>query len=162
MSKKIDILISLDPSEYSKYTFEWVLQNIIDPQKHKVHVLTVQEDIELSTWYSPVTSTEMAEEFESIRKTVREKAEAMLKAYFKVLKEAFDGKLECEMVLASGDARREIVEYSYKASADLVILGSRGHGAVKRVFVGSTSDYCVHNCNCSVLIVKKPESVRDE
>lgn len=41
-------------------------------------------------------------------------------------------------------------------SVDLLIMGSRGLGAVKRAVLGSVSDYCVANAECPVLIVRKP------
>jgi nucleotide-binding universal stress UspA family protein len=39
--------------------------------------------------------------------------------------------------------------------ADVLVIGSRGMGAMKRVFVGSTSDYCVHHCHTTVIVPRK-------
>ncbi len=43
--------------------------------------------------------------------------------------------------------------------ADLLVVGSRGHGAFKEMLLGSTSLHCVHHANCPVLVVrpKTPE-----
>lgn len=41
--------------------------------------------------------------------------------------------------------------------AQLVVVGSRGQGAVRRTLLGSVSDYLVHHCHCPVLIVKHPK-----
>ena len=50
--------------------------------------------------------------------------------------------------------KETLIDYVNAASPDLFILGSRGLGAVKRVFVGSVSDYCMHHVECPVMIHK--------
>lgn len=66
-----------------------------------------------------------------------------------------------EMIVGRGDVRDEIVDLSHAAShdmqqgVDLVIVGAREMGGLKRAFVGSTSDYVVHHCHCPVLVVKQ-------
>jgi hypothetical protein len=40
-------------------------------------------------------------------------------------------------------------------------MGSRGRGALKRTFLGSVSDYCVHHCDCPVVIVRGTESTSE-
>ncbi len=66
----------------------------------------------------------------------------------------------CETAVAKGDVRDEIVDCVESCGADLLIIGSRGLGAIKRAFLGSTSDYCVHHCHCPVVIVKMPPSAK--
>ena len=65
------------------------------------------------------------------------------------------------MIVGRGDVRDTIVDHASQAStngkdkwADLVVLGAREMGNLKRAFVGSTSDYVVHHCRCPVLVVK--------
>ena len=48
-----------------------------------------------------------------------------------------------------------IVEEAQNWEADLIIVGSHGHGFWKRSFLGSTSDKVIHNAPCSVLVVRK-------
>lgn len=40
--------------------------------------------------------------------------------------------------------------------ADMVILGSRGKGILRRTFMGSVSDYVVHHCHIPVFVCKHP------
>jgi nucleotide-binding universal stress UspA family protein len=40
---------------------------------------------------------------------------------------------------------------------DLLVVGSRGWGPVKRVALGSTSDWLVHRAACPVLVVPRPQ-----
>lgn len=39
---------------------------------------------------------------------------------------------------------------------DVLIVGNRGMGALKRAFLGSVSDYCVQHASCPVIVVKRP------
>jgi hypothetical protein len=41
-------------------------------------------------------------------------------------------------------------------------MGSRGLGALKRTFLGSVSDYCVHHCECPVAIVRFGQETEPE
>jgi nucleotide-binding universal stress UspA family protein len=38
--------------------------------------------------------------------------------------------------------------------ADVIVVGCRGHGAVKRLVSGSVSTWLVHNAPCAVLVVR--------
>jgi nucleotide-binding universal stress UspA family protein len=40
------------------------------------------------------------------------------------------------------------------SGADLLIVGSRGHGAFAEALLGSVGQYCVHHARCPVLIVR--------
>ena len=40
--------------------------------------------------------------------------------------------------------------------AQLIVMGSRGMGTLRRTFLGSVSDYCVHHAHCPVAIVPPP------
>jgi len=46
------------------------------------------------------------------------------------------------------------VAHSKKDKFDLIVMGSRGRGAVKELFLGSVSNYVVHTSNIPVLLVK--------
>jgi nucleotide-binding universal stress UspA family protein len=61
-------------------------------------------------------------------------------------------------VLVRGDAATEIIAYSDKEDVDLIVAGSRGLSQFQGWLMGSVSRKLVHYSNCSVLIVKQPES----
>ncbi len=48
-----------------------------------------------------------------------------------------------------------IVDYVNKEKPSMLVLASRALGAVTRFMLGSVSDYCAHNCEVPVLIVKE-------
>ena len=41
--------------------------------------------------------------------------------------------------------------------ADLLVVGSRGHGQFAGMLLGSVSEYCVRNAHCPVTVVRGPK-----
>ncbi|XP_030532514.1 universal stress protein PHOS34-like isoform X2 [Rhodamnia argentea] len=56
-----------------------------------------------------------------------------------------------------GDARNVLCDAVQKHRASVLVVGSHGHGTIKRAVLGSVSDYCSHHAHCTVLIVKRPK-----
>ncbi|MDH3276550.1 MAG: universal stress protein [Nitrosopumilus sp.] len=56
--------------------------------------------------------------------------------------------------LSYGDNGKRIVEIAERENFDLIVIGSRGMGAAKEMFLGSTSNYVLHKSKRPVLIVK--------
>ncbi|GJP30082.1 hypothetical protein CLOM_g22298 [Closterium sp. NIES-68] len=66
-----------------------------------------------------------------------------------------NAELQCEVrVVRDADPRERIVAEVADRDADVLILGSRGMGPVKRMLIGSVSDYCVNHAPCPVVVVK--------
>lgn len=59
----------------------------------------------------------------------------------------------------AGRIDAEIVSTAEELAADLIIVGSRGLGALKRALLGSVSDSVVRHAHCSVLVAR---DYRDE
>lgn len=162
-NKKLLVLICLDHSEKSQYVFDWCLNNFIDPEKHIVRIITVVTSLPTAGYYFAISDEFSPEYLDQLEKKIKNEISVRLKELFSRLMDKFGKKLECEMVIGTGEVRDEIVDYSSKSDVDLVILGTKEKGLLKRTFLGSTSDYCLHNCSCSVMIVKKKEnSINDK
>ena len=48
----------------------------------------------------------------------------------------------------------EIVALAEELQADLIVIGSRGLGGVRRALMGSVSDSVVRHAHCPVLVVR--------
>ncbi len=57
-------------------------------------------------------------------------------------------------VVSYGDDEKRIVDVAEKKNFDLIVIGSRGMGSAKEIFLGSTSNYVLHKSKIPVLIVK--------
>lgn len=60
-------------------------------------------------------------------------------------------------VVASGRySAASVLELLEQFGCDLIVIGSHGHGRLRRLFRGSLTDEVVRNARCPVLVVKAP------
>jgi nucleotide-binding universal stress UspA family protein len=87
-------------------------------------------------------------------KELREAAKAVLDT---TLRESIPetGNVEIEQRVVEGRAAAVLVDES--RDADLLVVGSRGHGGFAGLLLGSVSQQCAHHATCPVVIVRKPE-----
>jgi nucleotide-binding universal stress UspA family protein len=56
--------------------------------------------------------------------------------------------------ITDGHEAEEIVGFSVEKNFDLIVIGARGLGSIKEVFLGSVSNGVLHKSKIPVLIVK--------
>lgn len=54
--------------------------------------------------------------------------------------------------VAEGRAGQVLVDASREA--ELLVVGTRGHGGLVDAFLGSVSTYCVHHAHCPVVVIR--------
>ena len=59
--------------------------------------------------------------------------------------------------LRMGNVPKEILELAKHLQADLIVMGSRGHGGLRRAIGGSISDVVVRHAPCAVMTVRSPQ-----
>ena len=69
-------------------------------------------------------------------------------------KEFADYPFKVNYIDKMGGPGDEIVTYANEHDIDLIVMGSRGLGAIKRTFLGSVSNYVLNHTEKSVYIVK--------
>jgi nucleotide-binding universal stress UspA family protein len=62
------------------------------------------------------------------------------------------GDMRIERRVVEGAAAAVLVEES--RGADLLVVGSRGHGGFAQLLLGSVSQQCAHHAECPVVIVR--------
>ena len=65
-----------------------------------------------------------------------------------------DGAKVAETHLRSGDPDKEILRTAESLGVGLIVIGSRGLGAVSRALMGSVSDSVVRHAHCPVFVVR--------
>ncbi len=63
-----------------------------------------------------------------------------------------DTDVEVRPRVADGRASQVLVDAS--EGADLLVVGSRGHGGLAEALLGSVGQYCVHHAHCPVVIMR--------
>lgn len=83
--------------------------------------------------------------------------QALKDAARKVQERALEGieGVEIRRVVAEGDARDVLVKAA--ADAEVLVVGTRGHGRFLGAVLGSVSSYCVHHAACPVVVVREPK-----
>jgi nucleotide-binding universal stress UspA family protein len=69
--------------------------------------------------------------------------------------------LECATVAADGLVVDAICEKAKEYHAQLIVVGSHGWGAARRLFSGSVSTGLVHSAPCPVLVVRQHEHAHE-
>ena len=64
--------------------------------------------------------------------------------------------LAVRALLVQGDAAEKILKEAAEMHADLIILGSHGHGKLYELLVGSVAEAVLRRAPCPVLIVPRP------
>jgi nucleotide-binding universal stress UspA family protein len=65
---------------------------------------------------------------------------------------------ELEASVGRGHPGRVLIEAS--SDADLLVVGSRGHGGFVGLLLGSVSTYAVHHARCPIVVVPDPDADR--
>lgn len=92
------------------------------------------------------------EQIEAGFQRVNDEARAALAATMAALQSTSRPPLIRERI-EIGDPGARLCSVAAELMADVIVVGSRGHGAVKRVLLGSVSSYVVHHAQCPVLVV---------
>jgi nucleotide-binding universal stress UspA family protein len=67
-----------------------------------------------------------------------------------------DGSVKVSTTVREGNAAQVLVDAS--SGADLLVVGSRGHGGFTEALLGSVSQACVHQARCPIVIIRGPRA----
>ncbi len=95
--------------------------------------------------------------YETGPQNVRDQVARELRTEHRVLQEHADALrargIEATGVQVQGATRETILHEAARLHADLIVIGSRGHGALRRALLGSISEGVLHHATCPVLVV---------
>jgi nucleotide-binding universal stress UspA family protein len=122
--------------------------DLAEKTNSELHVVTVGAGVPISATTSPA-------HFEDVLREHRRQAEKVLEQQVKSIEES--GGAVKETHLREGRAAEEIVELAEELGAGLIVMGSRGHGRLRRALMGSVTDEVVWYAHCPVTIVREED-----
>ena len=63
-----------------------------------------------------------------------------------------------DTMMRRGDPAYQILRLARQRGSDVIVSGSRGHGFMERLLVGSVAEGLIRGTNCSVLVVPEPRA----
>jgi nucleotide-binding universal stress UspA family protein len=140
------ILLATDGSEEAHLAAA-TAADLAEKTYSELHVLTVGPD------YPLYELPEHPAEFEDVLSENRREAKEVLEQQAKSIEES--GGTVKETHLREGRAAEEIIEVAEEIGAGLIVMGSRGHGRLRRALLGSVSDAVVRHAHCPVTVVRE-------
>ncbi|MDP8925339.1 MAG: universal stress protein [Actinomycetota bacterium] len=152
------ILVGTDGSEDATLAIRAAidLSNKTGAELHVVHAWRKPQAPSLAAPGLAYPSLEGA----SYSDTLEQEAEELLEEQAERIRAA--GGTLAQVYLREGRAAEEVTGLAEELGVDLVVVGSRGVGAVKRLVTGSVSEGVVHLSPCPVLVTREawpPEKV---
>ena len=59
-----------------------------------------------------------------------------------------------EHIREEGDAGYRLCHIAHDKGVNMIVMGTRGLGTVRRTILGSVSDYVLHHAHCPVIICR--------
>ncbi|XP_052798193.1 universal stress protein in QAH/OAS sulfhydrylase 3'region-like [Mya arenaria] len=147
MANKRTIVIAVDGSEHSEFAFDFYVDNFHCHGDHIV-LVHVPEYSNILSASSLLTDPNIIAEM--IKDTEGQTSELVDKYSFKMQQKELHGHVKQQC----GKPGEAILECAREESATLLILGARGMGVMRRTFIGSVSDYCLHHATFPVLVCR--------
>ena len=145
------VLLASDGSHFAEEA-AWFLSHLPHQQKLDLIVLTVLQ-IPYATQRSG-TATEIADSLNQERVSAIEA--------FERISAMFEGaNVSVRHIVREGHRGQSIVDVAEENKVDLAVVGARGRSTVRRLLLGSTSDFVATHAACSVLVVR-PTGLREE
>lgn len=154
--KKLKVMVAIDDSDGSFYALKWAVDHLfvaigVAPETSLEEVgMVVLVHVQQPFQHFTVSAGPGG----AVRKAQEENSAMLLSRALQLCK---DKMVKAETIVLDGDPKDMICHATEQMHADLLVVGSRGLGKIKRAFLGSVSDYCAHHAKCPVLIVRPPK-----
>jgi nucleotide-binding universal stress UspA family protein len=156
------ILAAIDLSENSEEVFEQAVALATSSKASLMllHVLSYEEEDSPSpiASVSPYVpgSAFMAEAWDMQRQEWQEYEKKGLELLRSLCDRAIAAGVQTEFTQTFGSTGRVICNRARSWEAEVIVMGRRSHSRLGEIFLGSVSNYVVHQAPCSVFIVRHP------
>lgn len=143
------ILVPYDGSEHAKKALQQAIAIAEDGEGAKLFVASVCNMVSAMNNFDQVSIAEGC-----LTTKLTEDLEAQCKADLEEAKALIPKGVETEMIYEVGSPGPVLLNVADDKKCDLIVMGSRGLGPLKGIFMGSVSSYLVSRSKCPILIVK--------
>lgn len=153
------VAIAIDGSDFAKYAFQFYLDNVRreNDKVYLIHSVEINNVLHSTQWYSSPYSFDK-DVLMKLLEEEKEKIRHKLEGFAVLLREAgVDGTVKSIHAESPGEG---ICKAAQEIHADLVVVGTRGLGKLRRTFMGSCSDYILHHAHVPVLVCRHPSDVQ--
>lgn len=151
------ILVCIDGSEQSKKVMDEAVQIAAGCQINDFAVINVHEPMPYPIYLSwGSRGHALTESDNAYMQKLQEKEKEEIKQYLQHAVDYFEEKgLKARVILKEGHPAHTIVTTAAEEGIDMIVIGSRGLGGLKKVFLGSVSSAVIQEAeNCTVAVVK--------
>ncbi len=148
-------LIATDGSEQSIAAARFWTETIKPADVQRVTVMAVVRSSDLVPFISGASAGISQEVWDSLVDAAQSEAN---EAITKTVALLGNSGAAVETLVRTGSPADEIVQAAQELHAELIVVGSRGWGPVRSVFLGSVSERIMHLAHCAVLVVR-PEHI---
>jgi len=148
------ILVCTDGSEYSKKALQQAIEIADGCKVNEVTILHVYDTkiTNILSYSSEIITPDLINQYQQMLEEDKKKKEKMLLEAKKIFQ---DKKIKARTIFKEGIPSETIIQVAKEEEVDLIVIGSRGLGGLKKVLLGSVSNSVIQEAeNCSVLIVK--------
>ncbi|RID47433.1 hypothetical protein BRARA_I04027 [Brassica rapa] len=149
--KKLKVMVAIDESKNSFYALEWAVEHLKDVMSAEPE--TDQEGGLLTL----VHVNPSASATDSVPELMKKAGVQSTNLFTPALELCRAKMVKTETMILEGDPKEMICQAVEQNHVDLLVVGRRGLGMIKRAFLGSVSDYCVQHAQSPVLIVRPPK-----
>ena len=149
------ILLATDGSEQSEAMLNEIVRRPF-PANSELRIISVVDAPMPLAEKSLATSSGYHGELEKIE--LKRARTSVKDAALRLRKNAEGRSLSVTTEVFSGSPKRVILEEAEKFGADLIIVGSHGHGMLERFLLGSVSQTVALHAKCSVEIVRTAQT----
>ena len=151
MTRPKKILVAYDGSAQSKEALRWAIE-LSHLSGAPVIAVKVVEPVEMNRAYALYEAGYGA--------TLAERFAEMHKIDVKQMSEAVEvgrkAGIEIKTEMLRGNIGGGIIEYAKQNDVDLIVAGTKGHGALEELLMGSVTRNLVSLSHIPVLVVKEP------